>query len=99
MAIETARDIPVEAVGTALALLGSAAKYLNEWTGGKKFVWQHMIAKMIIGGFSGFMMLTAAKLLFPADSPMIGIAGGVGGIMGWDALLFISDWYVKKFTR
>lgn len=96
MFVDTLQAHATEILGTALATAGSIASYLHNYTQTGVFSWKILLAKIFIGGFAGYMMISVADMVLPIGSPLIPFAGGIGGVMGWDALLFLAEWFKKK---
>lgn len=89
------KDVPVEVLYAAVAVVGGIARYLNSFILGQKFRISIFLASAVVAGFSGFMFaLLGQTMSFPPT--MIHIMAGVGGFMGDQTLKFIMEYITKK---
>lgn len=71
-----------------VAVFGGLAKYAQAYIEYKKFIWQVLIAQLVLSGFAGVLFMAFAEAV-DFSQTMKGVSAGVGGYMGGDAVKFI----------
>lgn len=71
-----------------VAVFGGLAKYAQAYIDHKQFIWQVLIAQLMLSGFAGVLFMAFAEAV-DFSQTMKGVCAGVGGYMGGDAVKFI----------
>jgi len=71
-----------------VAIFGGLAKYAQAYIDHKQFIWQVLIAQLMLSGFAGVLFMAFAEAVGFSQT-MKGVSAGVGGYMGGDAVKFI----------
>lgn len=94
--MEHFKDLPAQFLYIAVATIGGMARYLNEFSGGRKFSLMIFIASAFVAGFSGLMFaLVGDSLSLP--NPMPYIMAGVGGFFGDQTMKLVLEYTSKNF--
>lgn len=83
--------LPVEVMGLLLAFFGGAASYLHKWLQGERFILAKLLASSFIGGFTGLLGGLFAMTIFPDGSPLIHVAYGASGALGYETIRPLLD--------
>lgn len=87
--------IPTEMTVALLAILGGAAKYIQDVLEGKDFKWKELFMHIIIGGISGYCMAQLAVGLGLGEGIQQFVSGS-GGVMGLQSFFFAKRIIEKK---
>lgn len=77
-----------------LGMIGWIARYSVENWDVRKWSWGEIITKIIVSGFSGFMMYHVVMIM--GQAPLAIFASGIGGFMGVWALEIMANLLKKK---